>query len=56
LRRAIVTGIEPRLSAISIVTRARITSIELPFAADLLVSRFIAPLHPHFDHSRAKNF
>ena len=40
LRQAIVTGIEQRLSAISIVTRARITSIELAFVADLLVSRF----------------
>jgi hypothetical protein len=42
LRQAIVTGIEPRLSAISIVTRARITSIELAFVADLLVRRFFA--------------
>jgi hypothetical protein len=42
LRQAIVTGIEPRLSAISIVTRPRITSIELAIAAHLLVSRFFA--------------
>jgi hypothetical protein len=42
LRQAIVTRIEPRRSAIGIVTRARITSVELLFAADLLVSRFFA--------------
>ena len=42
LRQAIVTRIELRLSAIIIVTRARIMSIELAYAADLLVSRFFA--------------
>ena len=56
LWQAIVTGIEPRLSAISIVTRARITSIELAIAAHLLVSRFFALASILTRHSRAKNF
>ena len=42
MRQAIVTRIELRLSAIIIVTRARIMSIELAIAAHLLVSRFFA--------------
>ena len=56
LRQVIVTGIEPRLSAISIVTRARIASIELAIAAHLLVSRLFALASILTRHSRAKNF
>jgi hypothetical protein len=41
-QHAILTAVEPRLWAISNVTRAHIASIELAFAADLPVIRFFA--------------
>jgi hypothetical protein len=42
LQHAILTSVQPRLSTIGIVTGAHIASIELAFAADLLVNRFFA--------------